>query len=393
MVLYECEICSYNTIRKNQYQRHLMTKKHITRVEKINSENKFENSTEGIEPLKEEFKCICGKSFSREDNFARHCKYYCANKKKFTCQFCNKVYSTNFNLNKHLKKCKKKNDQEEKISIGDYKNLFDSMYKELILSNKNLVEEKDKRIEDHEKNKNEILNILKENNNINTQFLLKQQDNLIKALKESSGGNVYNQTNNNMTNTNYVLQFFNYSEADSMDKIKDKFKLTRDEFLKASLTNGYRGALFEKAENAIIKPYLEFQERRPIHTVDSSRKKALYKDDNHDKWTFNPKTTLSHCFNEFHKSALEHQDQTIKENPEWVINSFEDSLYKQTYFIPAEIKDKESIFREVKNHIYKETKVKKDILSDENVFLELTEGIDESLNDTTQLEFKNIFDV
>ena len=391
MVLYECAICSYNTIRKNQYQRHLMTKKHITRVEIQNSKN-VQHAKKNNEPHKVlDFKCVCGKEFSREDNFRRHCKYYCnVNKEKFICQFCGKSYSTNFNLNKHIKKCKKKPDMEDNVTIKEYKNLFDSMYKELLISNKNLVEEKDKRIEDHEKSKNEIINIFRENNTMNTQLLLKQQDNLIKALKENSGGNIYNQTNNNMTNTNYVLQFFNYSEADSMDKIKDKFKMTRDEFLKASLTNGYRGALFEKAENVIIKPYLEAQEKRPIHTVDSSRKKALYKDDNHNKWTFNPKTTLSHCFNEFHKSALEHQDQTIKENPEWVINSCEDNLYKQTYFIPAEIKDKESIFRDVKNHIYKETKVKREILSDETAFLELTEGIDD-YNNLNQLEYKNIF--
>ena len=68
----------------------------------------------------------------------------------------------------------------------------------------------------------------------------------------------------------------------------------------------------------------------------------------------------------------------------------EDNLYKQTYFIPAEIKDKESIFRDVKNHIYKETKVKREILSDETAFLELTEGIDD-YNNSNQLEYKNIF--
>ena len=380
MVLYECDICNYNTIRKNQYQRHLMTKKHIANMESHGKDIDTNSMNNKNEPhTKCDFVCSCGKTFSREDNYIRHCKNYCpikSNIQKNICQFCGKNYSTNFNLNKHIKKCKKKQNVEN-ITINDYKNLFNSMYTELINSNKNLVAEKDKRIEDQEKNKNEILTILKENNNMNTQLFLKQQDTLIKALTENTTrGNVYNQTNNNMTNTNYVLQFFNYSEADSMDKIKDKFKMTRDEFVKASLTKGYRGALLDKADKIIIQPYLEAQSKRPIHTVDIARKKALYKDDNHNKWTFNPKTTLSHCFNEFHKSALEHQDQTIKENPEWVINSCEDNLYKQTYFIPAEIKEKESIFRDIKNHIYKETKVRREILSDENAFLELTEGID-----------------
>ena len=400
MVVYECKLCNYTTIRKNQYQRHLTTKKHITNSEiyGTNEDNNFISSGNNfIEPHKKTFLCNCGKKFTREDNFIRHCKYYCQNKteKKNICKFCGKYYSTTYNLNKHLKKCKKK-DSEEDLSLKDYKKLFDCLYKELVNSKNELVAEKDKRIEEKENSKNEILTLMKENNNINTQLLLKQQDNLINAIKEGNiGCNVYNQTNNNMTNTNYVLQFYNYSEADSMDKIKDKFKMTRDEFLKASLTKGYRGALLDKADKVIIQPYLEAQSKRPIHTVDTARKKALYKDDNHDKWTFNPKTTLSHCFNEFHKSALEHQDQTIKENPNWVIESFEDNLYKQTYFIPAEMKEKESIFRDIKNHIYKETKVKRDIMNEE--FLKITENENENGNENYKeenlLNYQNIFGI
>ena len=370
MVYYDCKICNYNTIRKNQYDRHILTKKHITN---INSKNTNYNSTvKNHEPLKIlELNCVCGKIFSRKDNFERHCKIYCTtiNKNILSCDFCDKQYSTNFNLNKHIKKCKYTNISGDD-SVNNFKDLFNAMYKELLISNEKLVREKDKRIEDKEQCKNEILNVIKENNKFTNQSFLKQQDNLMDLLKDNIGGNVYNQTNN-MTNTNFVLQFFNYSQADSMDKIKDKFKMTRDEFLKASLTNGYRGALFEKAENIIIKPYLESQDKRPIHTVDSSRKKALYKDDNHDKWTFNPKTTLSHCFNEFHKSALEHQDQTIKENLSCIINSHEDNLYKQTYFIPTEIKEKESIFRDIKNHIYNETKVNRELLEGQYDFLGL----------------------
>ena len=395
MVVYECKICNYKTIRKNQYERHLITKKHISNLELYNSQktNMDEASnTNYVEPHNM-FLCSCGKQFSREDNFLRHCKYYCQEKiekKNIVCQFCGRYYSTNYNLNKHLKKCKKR-ENNDNISIKDYKELFSSMYKELVDSKNDLVAEKDKRIEDKENSKNELISLIKENNNTNTQLLLKQQDNLIKALKESNtGGNIYNQTNNNMTNTNYVLQFYNYSQADSMDKIKDHFKMTRDEFVKASLTSGYRGALLDKAEKVIIQPYLEAHSKRPIHTVDSARKKALYKDDDHDKWTFNPKTTLSHCFNEFHKSALEHQDRTIKENPEWVINSCEDNLYKQTYFIPAEMKEKESIFRDIKNHIYKETKVKRELANDDIDFLELTDNHNKYTNEEV-LKYKNIF--
>ena len=37
MVLYTCEVCNYNTIRKNQYNRHLSTNKHNKRVIDLNN--------------------------------------------------------------------------------------------------------------------------------------------------------------------------------------------------------------------------------------------------------------------------------------------------------------------------------------------------------------------
>ena len=133
MVVYECKICNYKTIRKNQYERHLITKKHISNLELYNSQktNMDEASnTNYVEPHNM-FLCSCGKQFSREDNFLRHCKYYCQEKiekKNIVCQFCGRYYSTNYNLNKHLKKCKKR-ENNDNISIKDYKELFSSMYK------------------------------------------------------------------------------------------------------------------------------------------------------------------------------------------------------------------------------------------------------------------------
>ena len=175
----------------------------------------------------------------------------------------------------------------------------------------------------------------------------------------------------------YTSVMRDYISRYSMNNIKDKFKLTRDEFIKASMTTGYKGALMEKADNIIIKPYLKSQEKRPMQTVDIARKKALYKDNQSENWTFTPKITLDQCFNEFHLSALNHQDQTINENPNLVIDSIEDNLYKQTYFIPTEIKTKESIYKEIQNHIYKETKVnRKQLLeSCSSNLLEIEDGI------------------
>ena len=136
--------------------------------------------------------------------------------------------------------------------------MFDKMIEHTNNCNNKLLEEKDK-------SKYELLAEKEKSNNL-----------FLKVLEKNNycSGNIINQ-NNTLNNSNYVLQFFNYSEADSMDYIKDKFKLTREEFIKASLTYGYRGALMEKAENVIIRPYLKTQFKRPMHTVDSLEKSII----------------------------------------------------------------------------------------------------------------------
>ena len=372
MVIYKCDICDYSTIRKNQYYRHLSTKKHNKKL--FSSNNTYLNSNKKTEILKCPF---CSQIFTENNIMAQHLhdfhiddlsllsketnkslfvdNYHNELKQvtqsntkvtqnvsnKYVCEFCNKNFKHSNSYYRHLKHyCK--NRKNDNINVEDYKSFMFSMVDKIIdhtnKCNNKILEEKDK-------SKYELLAEKDKNNNL-----------FLKLLESSRGGNIINQ-NNTLNNSNYVLQFFNYSEADSMDNIKDKFKLTREEFIRASLTSGYRGALLEKAENIIIKPYLKTQYKRPIHTVDSSRKKALYKDKDHTKWTFHPKTTLDHCFETFHKSAMEHQDQTIKENPNWFIESSDESVYKQTYFIPTENKTRESIYKEIQNHIYKETKV------------------------------------
>ena len=350
MVLYECKICNYNTIRKNQYNRHLNTKKHLNTNSLKTNISCHETITKNC-PL-------CNINFDKSNLLVKHLQDVhfkdtlnnnnCSS--NYVCNFCKKTFKHQNSYYRHIKHyCKNKKTQSD----IDYKDLM------IVMVNKILDQTNDfnnKLLEEKDKSKNELL---AEKDKINNLFFKVIQDN----INQGGVNNIIHQ-NNTMNNSNYVLQFFNYSDADSMDFIKDKFKLSREEFIKASLTSGYKGALLEKAENIIIRPYLETQFKRPMHTVDSSRKKALYKDENNTKWTFNPKTTLTHCFETFHKSALEHQDKTIKDNPNLVIESSDDSLYKQTYFIPTENRIKESIFKEVQNHIHKETKVNRTNLID-----------------------------
>ena len=357
MVVYTCDYCQYSTSIKTHFNRHNSTKKHIKNValnesvtkksiKKVYFNNKNNTKYGPYESVKYNHK---GGEKHNVIPFS-NTEVTQSNTKKYVCDFCEKYFTHSNSYYRHIKHyCKMKNKiSNNEITFSDYKEQQDLLIKVLLESKNEIVASKNELIAEKDKNMKDKEKLYKDLNNNN---LFQYNDS--RQIKDSF---------NTMNNTNYVINYINYSEADSMENIKDKFKLTREEFIKASLTDGYRGALFKKAENVIIKPYLEAQEKRPMHTVDCSRKKALYKDNSNDNWTFNPKTTLDHCFKTFHLSAIDHQDQTIKENSDLVIESIEDNLYKQTYFIPTENKDKESIYRDVKNHIYKETKVNKDKL-------------------------------
>ena len=85
MVSFECKICNYKTIRKNDFKKHLNTKKH-----KLKEENKEANATKSLnlphknslyltkaatlphktsEKLTNFFECsYCSKIFKRKDN-------------------------------------------------------------------------------------------------------------------------------------------------------------------------------------------------------------------------------------------------------------------------------------------------------------------------------------
>ena len=64
-IKYRCNDCDYNTSRKSQYDRHLLTRKHIL-------------TTNGLPNSSLSFRCECGKDYSCRQNLRRHkqtCKY------------------------------------------------------------------------------------------------------------------------------------------------------------------------------------------------------------------------------------------------------------------------------------------------------------------------------
>jgi len=260
----------------------------------------------------------------------------------YKCIECNFITDKKSNYQRHLKTSKHQNKINKNSKYSKSNKDYDDKH---IM--KLLLKEKDERIKDNQR----YLDLIEKLQDKTNQPIINHNE------------TVYNQNiNTQVNNTNYVLNYINFQTADTMESVKEKFRLTKEEYIKASLTNGYRGALLDKAENIIIKPYLDKKNKRPIQTVDSSRRKALFKDLYHDNWTFYPKTSLEHCFKEFHISALEQQDKTIRDNPYLLLsnNEIDENLYRQTYFVPTDDKEKLTIYRDVSNHIYKKTKVLRD---------------------------------
>lgn len=362
MVQYYCNICNFSTTIKTHYNRHIDTKKHNYNLTNIsdktiknnmiekemieNHENKYLEELVNIIHFNNN---IDNEDHNLLDNFISKKYKKIDNKvndtteKKFRCDNCDKLFTYKNSYYRHKKNyCKNKLSKKIDNDISKQDDLI-----VVLLENKNkIIEEKNKCI-------NRLLDL----------YNIKK----LNVTQNKNSNNVININNNitnnyNIKNYNYVLNFINYQNADTMESLNDKFKLSKQEFIKASTKGNYRDALLEKANNIIIDPYFIIQQKRPLHTLDIKRKKALYKDNHHTHWTLKPDTNIDHCINSFHLSALKHQDETIKENENLIIQNKNDPLYKQIYFVPLSVKQRDNIYREVKNYIYYQTKISPELL-------------------------------
>ena len=69
---YVCNICDYNSFRKSQYERHLLTDKH----KKVANGSKMVVNDSDLVPKSSEklFTCCCGKIYKYNSGFYRHKK-------------------------------------------------------------------------------------------------------------------------------------------------------------------------------------------------------------------------------------------------------------------------------------------------------------------------------
>ena len=225
MVEYHCKLCSFSTIFTTNYKKHLKSKKHLAK-EKDQTEKKKENESK-MNPI--ESKMNPTESF-----------------KKYICHFCNKCYSTNSNLHKHLKKChnnlqdqKKefKNESQNESQNDSKMTHFDSklthfdskmthfdsksVIKEYKCNFCNKIFSKSCNLRRHEK----TCKVKKEDDNdMQKQIEILKKEN--EELKDDNKGTIIN--NNNYITTNYLnVNFQNMQTIESfLENLKNKYKLS-----------------------------------------------------------------------------------------------------------------------------------------------------------------------
>jgi len=213
---YKCNLCHIVCSRESEWQRHILTRKHTTRV------NGSLLDTNGD-----------------------------TKKKEHKCSQCNKIYVTNGGLWKHSKICQKSDNKEEEKAII-----------ELL-------------IKENAEFKNIVLEIMKSNSNLQQQNSEIQKQ-LLDVCKNSNNTIISNNNNNNKT---FNLQFFLNEQCKDAMNITDfansiELQLSDLETVgELGYVNGITKIMVDKLNAMDIY-------KRPIHCSDAKREIIYVKDEN-----------------------------------------------------------------------------------------------------------------
>ena len=279
-IIYRCEACDYNTSRKSQWSRHILTAKHL----------KLTNAASGLtQKVPCKFVCeICKKKFNHRQSLFRH-KKICktsdgqlaklakklakVSHQKFHCE-CGKSYKHASSLSKHKTKCNYLHVEDNKKDYTD----------EIVPTN----------------NVEKLLkNILEENK------ILREK------ITNMEMGNTYNNTQNNNFNINMFLNE-KCKNAMNLEDFVERIKLSLED-LQFTKDNGYAKGI----SNIFIKNLNDMDvTERPIHCSDQKRLQFYVKNDN--EWTKDKNNEkIDHTIEKISKKQMKSIQEWVKLNPDY----------------------------------------------------------------------------
>jgi len=243
-----CEKCAYTTSRKSQYDRHIVTSKHLKLISEV--ENTYE--------------CSCGKSYS-------HMSTLCAHKKK--CTILNQEEAA-------IKELKEKEKEGVILKMTDIQNVIPNMDMNLIFAfmkdtqefKQIMLEQSNTMMEYNKQMMTEQSNTMMEYN----KQMMSDQNNIISELVEKVG----NTTNNNINtqNNQFNLQFFLNDTCKGAMNVKDFLNFINIDMEDMDYigTHGYVAGISRIFTKNLAR-LGKFE--KPIWVTDEKRETIMYKED------------------------------------------------------------------------------------------------------------------
>ena len=113
MVLYKCEFCNFSSKQKNDYKRHLNTKKHLNKAKEYEGEEKKK-----LKSPHNTSQYLTNLSFFPHNTSQNLTNPHKISEKLNICEFCGKSFKRIDNLNRHIQKyCKNNSEKQDKESL------------------------------------------------------------------------------------------------------------------------------------------------------------------------------------------------------------------------------------------------------------------------------------
>jgi hypothetical protein len=291
-----CEKCNYRTVRKNDFEKHILTAKH----QKITDDN------------------------INLANIA-NCNFKCD---------CVKEYNNRHNLSRHKKVCKiEKIEDVETIPLHNGANM--NIIIDIIRENqefKNMLIEQSKQTLELHKENNILLNKL--------------------AEKEAPITTINNTTNNN-NNQQFNLNFFlneTCKDAMNIQEFIENIKITFEELLtigNSGFVNGVSDIFLKRLKDLEIT-------RRPIHCTDAKRETIYLKE--YNTWEKDDKDNnkLKDVIEKVEKKNVVSLHQWCTENPDSKINNTPNNLLRDKIFmqtLQGDDKTREKIIKNISREV------------------------------------------